>query len=54
MIFSHVLVHVIAELNILGKYNLLCVYLVVQNLSQRQRNIFEKKWHHLFMLFVSA
>ena len=38
MIFSHVLVHVVAELNILGKYNLLCVYLVVQNLSQRQRN----------------
>ena len=36
MIFSDVLVHVVAELNILGKYNLLCVYLVVQNVSQKQ------------------
>ena len=39
MIFSDVLVHVVAELNILGKYNLLCVYLVVQNLSQRHANM---------------
>ena len=36
MIFSDVLVHVVAELNILCKYNLLCVYLVVQNVSQKQ------------------
>ena len=35
------LVHVVAELNILGKYNLLCVYLVVQNVSQKQ--IFTKE-----------
>ena len=36
MIFFDVLVHVVAELNILCKYNLLCVYLVVQNVSQKQ------------------
>ena len=30
MIFSDVLVHVVAQFNILGKYNLLCVDLVVQ------------------------
>ena len=39
MIFSEVLVHVVAELNILGKYNLLFVYLLVQSLSQRQTNM---------------
>ena len=36
MIFSDVLVHAVAELNTLGKYNPLCVYLVVQNVLQKQ------------------
>ena len=39
MIFSVDLVYVVAGLNTLGKYNLLCVYLVVQKLSQKQINI---------------
>ena len=37
MIFSVDLVYVVAELNTLGKYNLLCV-LVVQKISQKQTN----------------
>ena len=43
MIFSHVLVHVVAELNILGKYNLLCVYLVVQKFITKAKKYFRNE-----------
>ena len=52
MIFSDVLVHVVAQFNILGKYNLLCGYLVVQSYHKSIINILYRKWYHLFMMLV--